>query len=358
MSSVAIVGIGTWLPDRIRLNSEWPPEFTQHVHSGDRTFNDIPLSKDDVSAAIVARDLALEALDPFLGATRRHVADPSASAATVEALAARAALRDANIDVKDVDLLLSNAIVPDRPLTSTAATVAHELGLQCLAIGTENFCASGVVQLEIARAYIESGLARVVLITQSHLALRSFPMMHPASPGLGDAASAMVVTRSDSGLLLRSTFGITHGEYALAVTYVRGSDDTSDTPWWKAGGDFRAGSRAPELAKFLMRETVSYGADAIQTACTRASLEPKSISTLISVQPRGFIPGAIAERLGLPRSAAVTTYSDIAHVGVCGPVFNLERARKQGVLCDGNIVGVYAQGAGFTRAAAIIEVRR
>jgi 3-oxoacyl-[acyl-carrier-protein] synthase III len=73
------------------------------------------------------------------------------------------------------------------------------------------------------------------------------------------------------------------------------------------------------------------------------------------VQPRGFLPGGIAERLGLPRERAVTTYEDIAHVGACGPVFNLQRARERGLVTPGTLVALYAQGAGFTRAAAILE---
>ena len=51
------------------------------------------------------------------------------------------------------------------------------------------------------------------------------------------------------------------------------------------------------------------------------------LGVVASVQPRGFIPPAIAERLGLSRASAVTTYDAIAHLGACGPVFNLARAR-------------------------------
>jgi 3-oxoacyl-[acyl-carrier-protein] synthase-3 len=355
--SVAIVGLGTWLPEQVRTNDAWPPEFGRREHAaGDRTFNDIPPSEDEVSAAIVARDLALEATDPFLGAVRRRVADERMTAGEAEALAARAALQDAGISAAEVDLVLSNAIIPERPTQSAAASVAHLIGAtHALGVGVDAACASGLVQLEIARAYIESGLAKVVLATQSHLLLRAFPLAHPASPGLGDAASALVLARG-KGLTLRSTFAITHGEHALAVTYARGIDDASDPPWWKAGGDFRLGSRAPELAKLLMRETVSYGAATVREAAARASLEVKRIAVLASVQPRGFLPGAMAERLGLARERAVTTYDEIAHVGGCGPVFNLERARNLGLLPQGSIAALYAQGAGFTRAAALIEV--
>jgi 3-oxoacyl-[acyl-carrier-protein] synthase-3 len=355
--SVAIVGLGTWLPEQVRTNDAWPPEFGRPDHAtGDRTFNDIPPSEDEASAAIVARDLALEAADPFLGAVRRRVADASMTAGEAEALAARAALQDAGIAAAEVDLVLSYAIIPERPAQSAAASVAHLIGAtRALAIGVETACASGIVQLEIARAYIESGLAKVVLATQSHLLLRAMAFAHPATPGLGDAAAAMVVARGE-GLILRSTFAVTHGEHALAVTHVRGISDASDPPWWQAGGDFRLGSRAPELAKFLMRETVSYGAATVREAAARASLDVERIAVLASVQPRGFLPGAIAERLGLARERAVTTYDEIAHVGGCGPVFNLERARDLGLLTQGRIAAMYAQGAGFTRAAALIEV--
>jgi 3-oxoacyl-[acyl-carrier-protein] synthase III len=184
--------------------------------------------------------------------------------------------------------------------------------------------------------------------------LRTFPLLHPACPGLGDAASAVVVA-AEPGLSILSTFGQTHGEYALAVTWVRGNDDRSDLRWWCAGGETRLSSRQPEGAKFLMRETVSFGADAIRQAAQRAAIDAKQIAVLASVQPRGFIPGAIAEHLGLPRERAVTTYDRIAHVGASGPIFNLSAARAQGRLEPGALVAMYGQGAGFTRAAAILR---
>lgn len=354
--AVSVVGIGTWLPERVRGNDAWPATFGVREHNaGDRTFNDIPESRDPIAAAILARDLAAEAADPFLGTARRRHANDATSAAEAESEAALAALADATLEGSDVDLVLSYSIVPDRVTPPTAASIALRIGAErAAAFGIDAVCATAVMQLEIARAYIESGQAKVVLLTQSHLMLRTVPLLHPAAPGLGDGASALVVARGP-GLAIRSTFGITHGQYARAVTWVRGRDDESDPPWWKAGGDFHAGSRAPEQAKVLMQETVSYGADTVQRAAARAGIDVERISVLAAVQPRGFIPGAIAERLGLPRERAVSTYDAIAHVGACGPVFNLQRARDAGALTPGAIIGLYGQGAGFTRAAALLE---
>lgn len=354
--TIAIVGVGTWLPETIRTNEQWPASFSAgEKQKGDRTFNDIPPSEDGEAAAIVARDLEAETLDPFLGAKLRHVADASVTATDAEASAGLAALRDAGLLAADVDLVLSNSIVPDRLMPSTAAAVAHRIGAtRALALGVDAACASSVAQLDVARAYIAAGLANTVLLVQSHLLLRAIPMGHPASPGLGDGASAMVVARG-TGLTIRSTFAMTHGDHAIAVTWVRGHDDTTDVPWWKSGGDFRLGSRAPERAKVLMRETVSFGAATVRAAAERASVAVSDLGVVASVQPRGFIPPAIAERLGLSRACGITTYDRVAHLGACGPVFNLARARSLGRVPRGAFVAMYGQGAGFTRAAAILE---
>ena len=352
----SILGLGTWLPAQVRRNEDWPAGFAAQAQaSGDRTFNDIPPAVDELAVAILARDLALEQADPFLGARLRHVADPAQTAEEAEAEAARNALAQAQVDPRDIDLVLSYSVVPERVGLPTAGSVAHLIGAErALGLGIESACASALTQLQIACAHVEAGLARYVLLTQSHLLLRAFPMMHPAAPGLGDAASAMVVG-TGPGLRVRSVCGATHGEFAYAVTWVR-SQAERDAPWWCEGSDFRLSSKVPWQAKQLMRDTVTFGAETLGQAARMAGIAVGDLSVLATVQPRGFIPGAVAERLGLSRDCAVTTYEHIAHVGACGPVFNLGHASKSGRLTRGSKVGLYAQGASFTRAGAILEV--
>ncbi len=104
-----------------------------------------------------------------------------------------------------------------------------------------------------------------------------------------------------------------------------------------------------------MRDTVTYGVRTLREAAAAASVDIQRVSVLASVQPRGFLPGAIAECAGLPLGAVVTTFPRIAHVGACGPVFNLAQARDDGLLQKGAWAALYGQGAGFTRSAAILQ---
>src|SRR6266581_3010972 len=106
--------------------------------------------------ALVAKHLAEEKDDPFLGGVERRIAEPGASSADAEAEAALRALADAGENAANVDAIFSWALTVDAA------------------------CASPVSQLTLAAGLIESGRARSVLLTQSHLATRTFPLSHPA----------------------------------------------------------------------------------------------------------------------------------------------------------------------------------
>jgi 3-oxoacyl-[acyl-carrier-protein] synthase III len=79
------------------------------------------------------------------------------------------------------------------------------------------------------------------------------------------------------------------------------------------------------------------------------------VNVLATVQPRRWVPAAIAEGLGLAAERAPQTFDEYAHLGGVGVLVNLLAARDAGLLQRGACVALYAQGAGFTRAAALLE---
>jgi 3-oxoacyl-[acyl-carrier-protein] synthase-3 len=358
MTPIFIRGLATWFPDTVRTNDAWPEAFaTPRVAAAttDRTFMDIPHDHDDLAGRISARHIADERLDPFIGAVERRVADDAMSSREAEAIAAARALKDAGVRGEDVDVVMSWAMIPDRISPSGANYVAHAIGAErALAWGVDAACASSLVQLKTAAGLIASGQAKVVLLTQSHLITRSFPMAHPASPGLGDGACALVVTGDDGPFRLGRIEGRTHGEHFLSVTFVRDSDP-EDPPWYLPGGRSRVGAVDGEGARYLMKETVRMGVRTMRELADAAGVDPESIDTFCAVQPRAWIPGAIAECLGLGKRAAVHTYESVAHLGGCGPVVNWHAAREQGRLKPGSTLGLYAQGAGFVRMGALVH---
>lgn len=357
MTPIFIRGIATWFPDVVRTNAAWPEAFSapRGQLGSDRTFMDIPRDQDDLAGRISDRHISAESLDPFIGAVERRIADDAMGSREAEAIAASRALQDAGIDGADVDVVMSWAMIPDRVSPSGANYVANAVGAErAIAWGVDAACASSLVQLKTAAGLIASGQAKVVLLTQSHLITRSFPMAHPASPGLGDGACALVVTASEGPYRLGRIEGRSHGEHYLSVTFVRDSDPT-DPPWYLPGGRSRVGSVDHEGARYLMKETVRMGVRTMRELAAAEGIDPESIDTLCAVQPRAWIPGAIAECLGIGSDAAVHTYESVAHLGGCGPVVNWHAARERGRLAPGTTLGLYAQGAGFVRMGAIVH---
>ena len=339
----------------MRSNESWPPSFAAaHAARVEAEPTQVHANAEgDSIDRLVARHALPESADPFLGTRRRRVAGGSVTASAAEAQAARAALADAGADARDVDVVLSSSAVPDRLTPPTAASVAHALGVKrAWTAGLDAVCASAVVGLETAAALIESGRARLVVLTQSHLMTRAFPMMHPASPNVGDAATALVVGPATRGGLL-ATHIATHGEYAEAVVWRRSKE--ADTPWWEPGGAMAMGSYDPEGARKLVRDTVRIGVVTVGQLLDRAALPPGDVDVLASVQPRRWIPHAIAEAAGVDPARAVETFDERAHLGACGVVVNLLAARQAGRVAPGARVILYGQGAGFTRAAALLE---
>ncbi|MFO0692280.1 MAG: 3-oxoacyl-[acyl-carrier-protein] synthase III C-terminal domain-containing protein [Polyangiales bacterium] len=356
MRKASLLGFGVVYPETVRTNDAWPSEFGRSTSAGggDRTFNDIAPPIDLEAARITAKHLAAEAVDPFLGVERRNVSLPGETAWDAEAAAARLAMADAGVGPSDIDVVITYSVVPDR-VQPTGPKIAHLLGIEgALAFGIDIACASPIVQLELAQALLASGAAKTVLLTQSHLMTRAFPMLHPAAPGIGDAATAMVLGTRERWPLL-GVHCVSHGDVYDAVTWIRSDDPAAETPWWKAGGDYRLGSRNVAQTKALMRDTVAYGARTLRELSAKVGIDPERIGLLASVQPRGFIPHAITEYVGLGWDAAVTTYRERAHLGGCGPLANLEEARRQGRLRPGAMVALYGQGAGFTRGAALFR---
>lgn len=350
----AILGLGSYLPETIRDNADWPPDFAGRQTSRfGNELADVRAEARDPCDAILARHLASEADDPFRGATRRRVADPSMSSAQAEARAAGRALADARVAPEEIDLVLSWAMVPDRVTPPTGPRVAHLVGARRAAgLGMDAACATAIAQLALGAAMIESGRARRVLLTQSHLIGRANPMDHPVSPLVGDAASAIVLGASE-----RPGVGVVHmvsqGEYYDAVTWVRGRDE-QEPPWFEAGPGFFPGSRDRAVVKALSSKLVHVARDTITELLARAGRSIDSIDVLACTQPRRWFPAAVAESVGLPEARAPHTFDELAHIGGVAPVINLLEARRRGMLREGASVLLFGMGAGITRAAALL----
>ena len=174
--NASIVGLGQWLPEEVRDNSWWPVEFQARARAcAERELIDVDVASGALEDEIACRYFRREQSDPFLGTSRRRVAPSEITAPEAETLAAREALDEAGVAASELDAIFSWAAVPERIVPPSAPKVAELLKAhRAYAVGLDAACASPLLQLELATALIETGRARHVLLTQSHLITRAF----------------------------------------------------------------------------------------------------------------------------------------------------------------------------------------
>ncbi|NUQ62346.1 MAG: ketoacyl-ACP synthase III [Pirellulales bacterium] len=134
---------------------------------------------------------------------RRH-APPGIATSDLAVEAARRCIEQANVDPRDIDLVLLGTFTPDRPLPATACVVQDRLGLCAPALDLSAACASFVFGMLTAMQYVATGCSRLVLVIGADCNSR---VVNPADqrtyPIFGDGAGAVLIAPGspDQGLL-------------------------------------------------------------------------------------------------------------------------------------------------------------
>src|SRR5262245_38476337 len=133
---VGIRSVGLYLPPIVRHNDWWPREIVARWQRAPRAAPpDRPLTAGESRVAAALRE---QAADPFQGAVARHVMPDGMTVLDMAEQAARLALSRAGVAARDIDVLLTNTVLPDVLLGNPACEIHHRLRLPrpCVALGT------------------------------------------------------------------------------------------------------------------------------------------------------------------------------------------------------------------------------
>src|SRR5690349_19871590 len=209
------------------------------------------------------------------GIRERRVAAANETTASMGAVAGLRALRTAGIDTDDIDLILLGTLTPDYWMPSTAALVKEAIGnTKAAAMDVAAACSGFVYGFATAQAWIESGLAKHVLVIGPELLTRFLDYTDRSTCILfGDGAGAVVLSASDEpgGALGVELTTEPHGAYVI---------------WLAAGG-----AKSPPSA-----ETVARGEHFIRMEgreTYRFATKTLASSALESVRKSGLQPDEI-----------------------------------------------------------------
>jgi len=320
-----IIGTGRYLPERILSNA------------------DLEKMVDTNDEWIVSRT----------GMKERRLAADDEYTSDMGLKAAEKALESAKMKPKDVDLILFATITPDYIFPSTACLIQDQLGCKnAFAMDVQAACTGYIYGLSIAKAYIDSGMYRNVLIVASEK-LSSIVDYKDRSTCIlfGDGASACVVSDKGKGFEVGEvSLGADGAQADLLMLPGGGSRNPSSIKTVEEGLHFLQ-MNGKEVFKFAVRRMEG----AAKACLEKAGLSENEISWLIPHQANIRIIEAISKRFKVPMERVYATIHKYGNTSASSVGIALDELIRTEDLKIGENLLLVAFGAGFTWGAALLK---
>lgn len=266
--------------------------------------------------------------------------------------AAKRALEAAKLDPQAIDLVLVATLTPDYIFPSTACLIQDRLGAtKAAAFDIQAACTGYLYALSVAKAFVESGMYKNVLIIASEK-LSSITNYKDRNTCIlfGDGAAAAVISSEGTGLIIRDVNLGADGQQAELLMLPAGgarmpaSEKTlaCDLHYIKMDGK--------EVFKHAVRRMES----AAKKSLDRAGLKEEEISWLVPHQANMRIIEALAKRFQVPLEKVFLTIHKYGNTSASSLGIALdELLREHPHKKDDNIL-LAAFGGGLTWGAAVL----
>jgi 3-oxoacyl-[acyl-carrier-protein] synthase-3 len=269
-------------------------------------------------------------------------------------LAARQALAHAGLEPADIDLILVPTVTPDMFFPATACVIQEKLG----ATGAWGYdisaaCSGFVFALQAARAQVETGYARRVLVIGTEI-MSSIVDYEDRNTCIlfGDGAGATVVERlpeGEVGIIDSITFidgsGGKHLNMPGGGSLHPPSHETVDA------GMHYVYQEGREVYKFAVKGMASVSAEVVE----RNGFSAKDIALFVPHQANIRIMEAAARRLGLSDEQMIVTIDRFGNTTSASIPSALRVAKEEGRLKRGDLVVLCSFGAGFTAGSTLLR---
>lgn len=285
------------------------------------------------------------------GMKERRIAAEDEFTSDMGAKAAREAIKNAGLELDDIDLILCATLTPDYMFPSTACLIQHELGINCAATDMQAACSGFIYALSMAKAYIDSGIYKNVLIVASEK-LSSITNYEDRGTCVlfGDGSTACVVSDAKAGLDV--------SEVCLGCD--GGQADILSMP---AGGVRKPTSidtiaNKEHYIHMEGRETFKHAVRRMEQACNdcldRAKLKGEDVSWMIPHQANIRIIEFMAKRFNLPMERVYVTIHKYGNTSASSVGIALHELLQEKDIKEGERLLLTAFGAGLTWGSALL----
>lgn len=185
MIRTKILGLGSYVPERVVDNHELPFLNDQHVRQ--------PTKQLETDDTWIQKRTGIQ--------SRRYVPNDGTTATSDLALhASRRALADAGVEAGDIDCIILGTLSPDFHFPGTGVLLQHKLGIaertSCACFDIRQQCSAFIYGLQMADAFIRTGMYKRVLLVGAEIHSHSLDYStrgRDVTVLFGDGAGALVL---------------------------------------------------------------------------------------------------------------------------------------------------------------------
>ena len=315
---ISITGLGCYVPERV-------------------------LTNDELSTLVDTSD---EWIMARTGIKERRIAAPEQAFTDLALPAAQAALEQAGVQAKDIDLLVCATVTPDMMFPTSSALLADALGApDAGAYDLLAGCTGFMYALVQGYGMIAAGLAERALVVGGDVLSRVLDWTDRSTLVLfGDGAGAVVLERVESGGFLGFELGADGGG-GMELTLPGSGSRISEN------GSRYLTMNGREVFKFATRVMVS-SAEAVLEECGKTVGD---VDVYVPHQANVRIIDHAAKKLGIPEEKVVVNVDRYGNTSSGSIPLALADAAGDGRLKPGKLVLMTGMGAGLTWGSALIE---
>jgi 3-oxoacyl-[acyl-carrier-protein] synthase-3 len=285
------------------------------------------------------------------GIMQRHVAAEGELTSDLAINAARAALKQSNIKVSEIDLIVVATTTPDDTFPATATKVQAALGInKGAAFDVQAVCAGFVYAMTIADNFIKTGQSKNALVIGAETFTRILDWDDRSTCVLfGDGAGAVVLCGHDVSDECK--------DYGILSTHLH-SDGRQRDILYVDGGPSSTGTvgRVRMSGKEVYKHAVSKLGAVIDEVLNYNSLEASDIDWLVPHQANRRIIESMAKRMKLPLDKVICCIDKHANTSAASVPLALSEGVKDGRIVNGDLVLYEAIGGGLAWGAGLVRI--
>lgn len=271
-----------------------------------------------------------------LGIDERHITIDGFSS-DLGYMASLVAIKDAGIDISDIDLVIFATSSPDRISPSTACIMISKLGIKCPAFDINAVCSGFVYGMQLATNLIASKQYKNILLVSAETYSKITNWGDRNCVFFGDGAGAVIISEMKNSWVYTDIYGDGIGKDIFTCHH---------------GKTFSMNGKAVyDFATQILPETI------LETL-KRADLTVDDISWVVPHQPSINVLKKTSKILNLPIDKVVLNMMKYGNCAGASIPMALDKLYKESKIKNGDILVMPAVGSGWTWGVSILKYNK